>query len=125
MGLYRCLWPNGEVSFVVAKDESDAILHLDEFGEADEEMLSEVEDGDFMVTFAASRDEVDEKTGEREYDWVLSETGERTTDEDGPLDWDLAKECWAAKESWAASADDDDDDDDEEEGDDGEEGSES
>lgn len=113
MGLYRCMWPNGEVSFVMAGDKDDAVILLDEFGEAGREMLSKIENGDFMVTFAPTHDEetegVSAPSSRREYDWVLSETGDRTTGEDGPLDWNLAEECWAAR-----SALDEDEDEEEE-----------
>ena len=39
MPLYRCNWPNGETSFVLAGDEQDAIAKLDEFDAATPEML--------------------------------------------------------------------------------------
>lgn len=111
MGLYRCLWPDGDVSFVMAKDKDDALFLLDEFGGAGEEMLTEVGCGDFMVTFTPTCEE-EEDGEEGEYGWALSESGERTIGEDGPLDWELAKKCWAASN---APSDDDDDDDDEKE----------
>lgn len=40
--LFRCDWPNGDVSFVLAKDEDEAIFQLDEVGAAEESMLTEV-----------------------------------------------------------------------------------
>lgn len=40
--LFRCDWPNGDVSFVLANDEDDAICELDEVAAAERSMLTEV-----------------------------------------------------------------------------------
>ena len=40
--LFRCDWPNGDVSFVLAENENEAIFELDEVGAAEEAMLTEV-----------------------------------------------------------------------------------
>lgn len=48
--LFRYDWPNGDVSFVLAKSVSDAIRELDEVDSADEHMLTEVDA--FQVHFA-------------------------------------------------------------------------
>jgi hypothetical protein len=50
MPLYRCDWPNGEVSIVLARSRRDAVDTLDELGGASLDMLDEIDD--FMVTIA-------------------------------------------------------------------------
>lgn len=42
MPLYRCDWPNGDVSWVLAKSVAAAIEELDEAGDADESFLTPV-----------------------------------------------------------------------------------
>jgi hypothetical protein len=49
MMIYRCDWPNGDVSFVLAEDEVDALFRLDEIGGAEEHMLTE--QPEFMIDF--------------------------------------------------------------------------
>jgi hypothetical protein len=51
--LFRCDWPNGNVSFVLARSHLDAIWELDEVDGAEEEMLTEVDT--FQVHFALER----------------------------------------------------------------------
>lgn len=50
---FRCDWPNGDVSFVLAHDESDAIFELDEVAAAERSMLTEVDT--FQVHLALKR----------------------------------------------------------------------
>jgi hypothetical protein len=47
MKVYICRWPNGDVSFVKAKNEDEAIYLLDEEGDADDSLLEEA--GEFML----------------------------------------------------------------------------
>lgn len=46
--MFICRWPNGDVSFVEATDEADAIEILDEVGEATPAYLAEVKK-DFLL----------------------------------------------------------------------------
>ena len=54
MPLYRCEWPNGDVSFVLADDVQDAIVKLDEWGEATPKMLRKVTQ--FLIDLSPQRD---------------------------------------------------------------------
>lgn len=57
MKLYRCAWPNGDVSFVRALDKADAVRILDEIASADDDMLTVVtEPSDFFVSFTPCDD---------------------------------------------------------------------
>jgi hypothetical protein len=49
MPLFMCRWPNGDVSFVSARDREDAVIALDEFDNAELADLRPVRD--FMVDF--------------------------------------------------------------------------
>jgi hypothetical protein len=82
MKLFACTWPNGEISFVLARDPADAVDRLDEFGTAEEKWLYPVEK-DFMVTFVHQRETEahaqaqSNGTGAREFvGWSLSEVGD-------------------------------------------------
>jgi hypothetical protein len=44
MATYLCRWPNGEFSIVTAKTKADAIELLDEFGNAEQALLSPMPD---------------------------------------------------------------------------------
>ena len=44
MPAYLCRWMNGDVSLVMADDRDDAVIRLDEFGNAEEAELYEIED---------------------------------------------------------------------------------
>ncbi len=74
MPLYRCDWPNGETSFVLAHDEQDAIDKLDEFDAAETSMLREV--SDFMISIArVPVDDPDEGD-----DYLVTDIGGHTMD---------------------------------------------
>ena len=47
MPMYMCRWPNGDVSFVTAKDRMTAVMMLDEVGSTTEGQLMPVKD--FML----------------------------------------------------------------------------
>ncbi len=74
MPLYRCDWPNGESTFVLAHHEQDAIEKLDEFDGATPAMLHEVRD--FMLSIARVR--LDHPEAEGEHDYMIGDIGERT-----------------------------------------------
>lgn len=52
MAIYLCRWPNGDFSIVNAKDKSDAIEMLDEWGNAEQAFLSRLTECmfDFRLT---------------------------------------------------------------------------
>lgn len=56
MKLYRCNWPNGDISIVLARDKLDAAFRLDEFGDARAEYIREIKQ--FMVDFTLVNGEV-------------------------------------------------------------------
>lgn len=62
MKLYKCSWPNGSFSFVLARDKLDAIELLDEWDSADIAWLKEVKS--FMVDFDIDRAAVAETEAE-------------------------------------------------------------
>jgi hypothetical protein len=68
-----CRWPNGDLSFVSARSKEDAIIMLDEWGNAELAELKQIQD--FMVDFRLTDDgELDfHALGER----VLDEIWER------------------------------------------------
>ena len=87
MPVYMCRWPNGDFSFVSARDKSKAIEALDEIGNAEGCLLSVVED--FMVHFSLEEDgtfalegfgEVTESTIWKDYP-ILDETLDRVFQE--------------------------------------------
>ncbi len=49
MPLYLCRWPNGDVSVVMARNKTDAIIQLDEFDNADYAEISRL--SEFLVDF--------------------------------------------------------------------------
>jgi hypothetical protein len=49
-----CRWPNGDLSFVSARSKEDAIIMLDEWGNAELEELKQIQD--FMVDFRLTDD---------------------------------------------------------------------
>jgi hypothetical protein len=69
MAVYLCRWPNGDFSIVSARTKSDAIVLLDEWGNAEQAKLWRMQD--CMFDFCLNDD------GEI----VLAETGEATYDE--------------------------------------------
>ncbi len=50
MPLYLCRWPNGDVSVVMARNKTDAIIQLDEFDNAEYAEISRL--NEFLVDFA-------------------------------------------------------------------------
>jgi hypothetical protein len=54
MAIYLCRWPNGEFSVVSAKTKADAIVLLDEWGNAEQASLSRITD--CMFDFRLSDD---------------------------------------------------------------------
>lgn len=54
MPVYMCRWPNGDLSFVSARNRKNAIVQLDEWGDAEALPLTEVEN--FMVDFRLADD---------------------------------------------------------------------
>ena len=50
MPLYLCRWPNGDVSVVMARNKTDAIIQLDEFDNAEYSEISRL--NEFLVDFA-------------------------------------------------------------------------
>jgi len=92
--LYKCAWPNGDVSVVYATNEEDAIEWLDEVGGAEPEMLTELAAGTFMLHFTPTHDEEaewEEGDGEKYYTWVLENFGGCTVDDGGALSDEEAK----------------------------------
>jgi hypothetical protein len=49
-----CRWPNADLSFVSARNKEDAIVMLDEFGNAEQAELRQIQD--FMVDFGLTDD---------------------------------------------------------------------
>ncbi len=93
MPVFMCRWPNGDSSFVLARNKSKAIEALDEIDNAEGCPLSVVED--FMVHFYLDDDgsleldgfgEVTENTIWKEYP-ILDETLDQIYEEskDGPV----------------------------------------
>ncbi len=87
MPIFMCRWPNGDFSFVSARDKSKAIEALDEIANAEGCPISVVED--FMVHFRLEEDgtfeldgfgEVTENTIWKEYP-ILDETLDRVFQE--------------------------------------------
>ncbi len=87
MPVFMCRWPNGDFSFVSARNKSKAIEALDEIGNAEGCPLSVVED--FMVHFRLEEDvcfehegvgEVNENTFWKDYP-ILDETFTRIFEE--------------------------------------------
>lgn len=62
--LWRCNWPNGDISFVLADTKEEAIDILDEVAGADESWLTRVDPRGFMVGFTPH-----ETTDGVEWDW--------------------------------------------------------
>ena len=54
MPIFMCRWPNGDLSFVFSRSREDAIVLLDEWGNAEEAELRRVQD--FMVDFRLTDD---------------------------------------------------------------------
>jgi len=73
MRLYKCEWPDGDVTMILARNKEEALDDLDEIGNADIEMLTEVRS--FMVTFAPTEVEHPE-VDEPDFEWSLSHLGE-------------------------------------------------
>lgn len=42
MNLYRCRWPNGDVSFVLAPNKKEACYYLDQFADPDPRWLQRI-----------------------------------------------------------------------------------
>ena len=68
MSMFMCRWPNGDVSFVSARNKEDAVILLDEWDNADVAELRQIQN--FMVDFRLTDD------GELE----LQAFGERSLD---------------------------------------------
>ncbi len=90
MPMYRCDWPNGDVTFVLARDIEDAILQLDELGDAEPRMLKRIHE--FMIDLKPNRrallaNERARKEGrdETENPWELGEFGEVMLDPESDL----------------------------------------
>ena len=49
MPVFLCRWPNGDLSIVAAKNREEAIIRLDEFGNADDADIFQT--SDFVVDF--------------------------------------------------------------------------
>ncbi|MGA3236296.1 MAG: hypothetical protein ABSG03_08350 [Bryobacteraceae bacterium] len=54
MPIFMCRWPNADLSFVSARNKEDAIILLDEWGNAELAELRQVQD--FMVDFGLTDD---------------------------------------------------------------------
>ena len=54
MPIFMCRWPNGDLSFVSSRSREDAIVLLDEWGNAEEAELRRVQD--FIVDFRLTDD---------------------------------------------------------------------
>lgn len=110
--LYRCAWPNGDVSLVYAGNIEDAIWLLDEVAEALPEMITEVREA-LILNLAAAEwvgptEELDDDAdaGDFHCPWVLESTNELALAHDGPLAMELAR-VTARGEKPAASWSDD------------------
>lgn len=53
MPMFKCEWPNGDVTFVLAKSVDDAITQLDEFDDATPQMIKRVRE--FMIDLRPNR----------------------------------------------------------------------
>ena len=80
MPVYFCRWPNGDLSILSAPNKEEAVIRLDEFGNADGADLVQI--GEFLVDFKLTDDGVLE----------LSEFGEaayfRIMEKAYPLLWE-------------------------------------
>jgi hypothetical protein len=68
MPMFMCRWRNGDRSFVFASDEDDAIIHLDEWDDAEQAELTRIKH--FMIDLALTE----------EGDLKLQQLGEETDD---------------------------------------------
>ena len=73
MRLYKCEWPDGDVTLVLARSKEEALDELDELGEATEEMVTVVRS--FMVTFTPKEVEHPE-VDQGDFEWGLGHLGE-------------------------------------------------
>jgi hypothetical protein len=76
MPLFRCDWPNGETTFVLASTKADAIDKLDEFDAAEPEMLRVV--NEFMLSIGR----VPAANPEEEDDFIVTDIGEQTLEDE-------------------------------------------
>ncbi len=90
MPMYKCEWPNGDVSFVLASDVEDAISQLDELGDADASMIKRVRE--FMIDLTPNRQilEANERArkegrGDLDWPWELAGFGESMYDPDAEI----------------------------------------
>ncbi len=93
MPLYRCEWPNGDVSFVLASDVDDAIEQLDEWGSATPKMIKRLRQ--FMIDLKPNRETLERREQYRR-------SGQSEPDKDDPCDypWELNAlgECMESSE---------------------------
>lgn len=78
--LFRCDWPNRDVSFVLADDEDDAIFELDEVASADRSMLTEVATFQLHLALKRRKRAAATSDGERNWTFVLEGFGELTAE---------------------------------------------
>lgn len=90
MPLFKCEWPNGDVSFVLARDIDNAIEQLDEFDTAEPHMITKVRE--FMLDLRPNRKalEANERARKEGRDtevspWELSELGECMLEPEGSV----------------------------------------
>ncbi len=75
--MYMCRWPNGDCSFVSAPNQEDAIVMLDEWGDAELADLTSIDD--FMVSFCLKDD------GDLELEAFGELTGDHISDHAYPI----------------------------------------
>lgn len=94
--LYRCSWPNGDVSLVWAPTKDEAIWCLDEEDAATREMLDEVTEVGALHFVPVQEDYGAE--------WGFERISERWLDTRGPLSLDSAEERLKIKQAVLAAA---------------------
>lgn len=73
MRLYKCQWPDGDVTVVLARSVEEALDELEEVGTATADMISLMKE--FMVTFTPTEIE-DPAVEETDFKWGVLEMGE-------------------------------------------------
>lgn len=89
MALFLCRWPNGDSSIVQARNETDAIEKLDEFGNADEADLFPLKH--FMMDFTLGTDS----------EFLIQAFGENTLDQILELAYPVLKKVYGSNNEGA------------------------
>jgi hypothetical protein len=70
VSVFICRWPNGDFSIVPAQTKDEAIQRLDEFGDADQAILTEISECMFNFSLDDEGQIVLDQVGERTEEWI-------------------------------------------------------